>query len=48
MMIPNYSTKAMYEKLYALGEAFFLPQLRQEKLTYSWQQLVATIEKLAE
>ena len=36
------------EKLYALGEDYFLPQLRKEKLNYSWQHLVHTIETLAQ
>ena len=36
------------EKLYALGEDYFLPQLRKEKLNYSWPQLVHTIETLAQ
>lgn len=36
------------KKLYALGEAHFLPQLRAEKIKYGWPQLVQTIEALAE
>ncbi len=35
-------------ELYALGEAHFLPYLREEKRKYSWQNLVNTIKQLAE
>ena len=34
-------------ELYALGEDYFLPHLRTEKLKYSWQILVDTIVELA-
>ncbi len=34
-------------ELYALGEDYFLPHLRTEKLKYSWQILVDTIVKLS-
>lgn len=33
--------------LYSLGEAHFLPHLREEKKKYSWSVLVNTIEQLA-
>ena len=36
------------KKLYALGENHFLPQLRAEKIKYGWNQLVQTIEVLAQ
>lgn len=36
------------KKLYALGENHFLPQLRAEKMKYGWNQLVQTIEQLAQ
>ncbi|OYU54678.1 MAG: glycosyl transferase family 1 [Chitinophagaceae bacterium BSSC1] len=36
------------KKLYALGENHFLPQLRAEKIKYGWNQLVQTIEALAQ
>lgn len=35
------------QELYALGEDYFLPHLRTEKLKYSWQILADTIIKLA-
>ena len=35
------------QELYALGEDYFLPHLRTEKLKYSWQILANTIIKLA-
>ncbi len=35
------------QELYALGENYFLPHLRTEKLKYSWQILADTIIKLA-
>jgi len=34
--------------LYASGEAFFLPYLREEKKKYSWKKLTEAIEQLAE
>lgn len=36
------------KNLYALGENHFLPQLRAEKIKYGWNQLVQTIEALAQ
>ncbi len=36
------------EQLYALGEAHFLPQLREEKKKYSWQLLAQQITTLAQ
>ncbi|MEI9810769.1 MAG: hypothetical protein WDO16_24450 [Bacteroidota bacterium] len=33
---------------YQLGEHYFIPHLRNEKLKYSWASLVDTIAKLAE
>jgi glycosyltransferase involved in cell wall biosynthesis len=35
-------------KFYQLGESYFIPHLRNEKLKYSWANLVNTITKLAE
>jgi glycosyltransferase involved in cell wall biosynthesis len=35
-------------RLYELGEAFFLPYLREEKKKYSWKKLTEAIEQLAE
>jgi glycosyltransferase involved in cell wall biosynthesis len=35
------------QELYTLGEDYFLPHLRTEKLKYSWQILADTIIKLA-
>lgn len=34
-------------ELYALGEAYFLPQLQEEKKKYSWSILTGTIKRLA-
>ena len=34
-------------KLYELGEAYFLPHLREEKKKYSWDVLVNTVKDLA-
>lgn len=34
-------------ELYALGEDYFIPQLREEKKQYSWDILIDTIKKLA-
>jgi glycosyltransferase involved in cell wall biosynthesis len=34
-------------RLYELGEAFFLPYLREEKKKYSWKKLTEAIEQLA-
>jgi glycosyltransferase involved in cell wall biosynthesis len=36
------------QQLYVLGEAYFLPQLREEKKKYSWQVLAQQIISLAE
>ncbi|MEP6467370.1 MAG: glycosyltransferase family 4 protein [Parafilimonas sp.] len=35
------------KELYNIGEAFFLPHLREEKKKYSWDILVETIKQLA-
>ncbi|MEQ1678517.1 MAG: glycosyltransferase, partial [Chitinophagaceae bacterium] len=35
-------------KFYQLGENYFIPHLRNEKLKYSWTNLVKAIERLAE
>jgi len=34
-------------ELYALGEEYFLPHLREEKKKYSWDVLVGTVKQLA-
>ncbi len=50
-MVVEPNVKAIAEgikNLYALGEKHFLPQLRAEKIKYGWNQLVQTIEALAE
>jgi glycosyltransferase involved in cell wall biosynthesis len=36
------------QQYFVLGEAFFLPQLREEKKKYSWRVLTETIIKLAD
>ena len=42
------SLAAAIRQYFALGEAHFLPQLREEKKKYSWQVLTAEIISLAE
>ena len=41
------SLAAAMERYFSLGEAFFLPQLREEKKKYSWQVLTDGILRLA-
>lgn len=41
------SIAAGIEALYSLGEAHFLPHLREEKKKYGWQELTERIEALA-
>jgi glycosyltransferase involved in cell wall biosynthesis len=46
---PNANSIAQkIQELYQLGEAYFIPQLREEKKKYSWQILVQTITSMAE
>jgi len=35
-------------RFYELGENFFIPHLREEKLKYSWSNLVKAIQSLAD
>jgi len=42
------SLAAAIERYFVLGEAFFLPQLREEKKKYSWQVLTEKIISLAD
>lgn len=57
-MVPHLKTGVVVEptvqciaeginQLYTLGEAFFIPNLIEEKKKYSWQQFTKTITKLA-
>jgi hypothetical protein len=34
-------------RFYQLGEEFFIPHLRTEKIKYSWNRLTETIARLA-
>jgi glycosyltransferase involved in cell wall biosynthesis len=42
------SLAAAIERYFVLGEAYFLPQLREEKKKYSWEVLTEQIVKLAD
>jgi glycosyltransferase involved in cell wall biosynthesis len=42
------SIAAKIEELYLLGENYFLPNILSEKMKYSWEKLVNTIQNLAD